>query len=81
MFKNQGALIRQSREKSGLTQGELSQKLGFTNPQFVSNWEREQSGYPNSAIKQLSKLLSIDKKDLIEAKVKDFYASVAKDAR
>jgi transcriptional regulator with XRE-family HTH domain len=41
-----GTALKKIREKSGLSQGELAKKLGYTNPQFVSNIERDACGLP-----------------------------------
>ena len=35
-----GALLKEGRMKAGLTQRQLAEKLGYTSPQYVSNWER-----------------------------------------
>lgn len=39
-MKKHSEILKQAREKSGLSQSELAKKLGYTSAQFVSNWER-----------------------------------------
>ena len=38
--KSSGEILREARSKTGMSQGELAKKMGYSNPQFVSNWER-----------------------------------------
>lgn len=35
-----GKMVKQAREKAGITQAQLAKELGFTSPQYVSNLER-----------------------------------------
>jgi transcriptional regulator with XRE-family HTH domain len=58
--------LKQSREKSGLTQLEVSQILGYSTPQFVSNWERGRSYPPIKTLKTISKLYKINPDHLFE---------------
>ena len=61
-----GALIKLARTKAGLTQLQVAKKLGYTSPQFVSNWERGDSLPPMEIFPKLATLLHIDSKELIE---------------
>jgi transcriptional regulator with XRE-family HTH domain len=58
--------LRQCREKSDLTQAEVAQKLGYTSPQFVSNWERGLECPPMKVLGRLAVLYSIDTEELFE---------------
>lgn len=52
--------LRTHREKAGFSQADVAQKLGYSTPQFVSNWERGISAPPFNALKKLAVLYSID---------------------
>ena len=53
-----GALLREWREFSQLTQKQISEEVGYSTAQFVSNWERGVSYPPIDAIKPLAKILN-----------------------
>jgi len=55
-------LLKKARESSGLSQAEVARELGYTSPQFVSNWERGLSSPPVPKLKKLCKMyqLSVD---------------------
>lgn len=38
--KSIGTFLKSRRIERGLTQAELAKALGYSSPQFVSNWER-----------------------------------------
>lgn len=44
------------REEAGLSQSTVAKKLGYSTPQFISNWERHLSLPPINAIKKMSKM-------------------------
>lgn len=49
-----------SRKKTGLTQKEVSQRLGYSTAQFISNFERGQAIPPLSKLPKLIKILGLD---------------------
>jgi len=57
-----GTLIKQAREKVGLSHGDVAGHLGYFSPQFVSNWERGLAEPPLAAWKTLCYILKIEKK-------------------
>lgn len=67
---NLGQLIREYRLKAGMTQLELSQKLGYDSMQFVSLFERGLSKVPLKVVGKLIVILNLPeakiKKHLIE---------------
>lgn len=61
-----GALLKAARINSGITQLEIAKKLGYSSPQFVSNWERGESLPPMDHFPKLANLLGISSKELID---------------
>lgn len=57
-----GALVREYRHKKGLTQLELSQKLGYESMQFVSLFERGLSKIPLKVMGKLIVILGVPEK-------------------
>lgn len=54
------------RKKRGLTQLELSSRMGHGTAQFVSNWERGISKPPRSSLRKLCKVLECDVEEVCE---------------
>ncbi len=52
-------LLKRARESSGLSQAEVARELGYTSPQFVSNWERGLSSPPVPKLKKLCKMYQV----------------------
>lgn len=56
-----GKLILNYRQSHGMTQRDLSTKLGLSSPQFISNIEREVVLMPIKMAAQISKIFKLDK--------------------
>lgn len=63
--------LRKKREESGLTQKEISDSLGYTSPQFVSNWERGVSSPPLNCLAKLVELYKMNPKEIIDIMMKE----------
>lgn len=61
-----GNFLKNRRKDLGLTQVDLGKKLGYSNGQFISNWERGLSGPPEKKINKLCRVLGVNKKWLEE---------------
>ncbi len=59
-FKKLGKLFKSNREKNGITQRQASERLGYSSPQFVSNFERGLCALPLKKIKVLIELYEMD---------------------
>ena len=70
MEKHVGERIKELRQKAGLTQAELAEKLGFQ-PQTVSNWENGTREPDISALAQLSSLFNVSLDYLLLGKVEE----------
>lgn len=53
-------VLKDLRVQSGLSQGAVAKKLGYTSPQFVSNWERAISVPPVGTVKALAKIYACE---------------------
>ena len=58
-MKRINELLKDKRVESGYTQLQLANKLGYSNPQFISNWERGICLPPIKQARVLCKLLDI----------------------
>ena len=56
-------LLKKARSEKGLSQAEVAKKLGYSSPQFISNWERGLASPPIPKLKKLCKIydLPLDK--------------------
>lgn len=59
-----GGFIKKTRMAKGLSQSELAQILGYTSPQFISDWERGVSSPPVKRLHDLAHVLGV-KVDLL----------------
>lgn len=60
-----GAFLKAKRTEMGFSQSYVSQKMGYTTPQFVSNFERGLCSPPQHKIKELMALYKISPKTLL----------------
>ncbi len=60
-----GEFLAKARVESGLSQLQLARELGYTSPQYVSNWERGICGPPLDKLYLLSKTLHISPQTLM----------------
>ena len=51
--------LKEKRARVGLTQSEVASKLGYSSPQFVSNWERGLASPPVFVLRDLTKLYKV----------------------
>ncbi|HEX7674057.1 MAG TPA: helix-turn-helix transcriptional regulator [Bdellovibrio sp.] len=59
--------LKRKRTDAKLTQGQVAEILGYTSPQFVSNWERGLAYPPIETLKRLAKIYGIDLNEVYEA--------------
>ncbi len=71
-----GSLIREHRQNLGLTQLELSQKLGYDSTQFVSLFERGLSKVPLNVLGQVIVILGIPEKKIVDTLLKAYEQNV-----
>lgn len=51
--------LKERRMKVGLTQSDVARKLGYSSPQFVSNWERGLASPPVFILRDLTKIYKV----------------------
>lgn len=71
--------LKQKRTVAGLSQGEVADKLGYSTPQFISNWERGVSRPPISVLKKLGELYKVSSEDLFEVVLNETITEVTRD--
>lgn len=74
-----GKFLQQKRQESGLSQNKVAKKLGYTTPQFVSNWERGVINPPIETLAILPKLYNFDKKELVKFLEQEIFAAIRKE--
>ncbi len=60
-------LLKRARENSGLSQADVARELGYSSPQFVSNWERGLSSPPVPKLKKLCRLYHVSMDEAYKA--------------
>lgn len=73
-----GTLIREYRLKAGFTQKDLAEKLGYTQPVFVSLIEKGASKVPLQTLGELITLLNIPEKKITKILI-DSYSQKVKE--
>jgi transcriptional regulator with XRE-family HTH domain len=58
--------LKKARAKAGLSQREVSNALGYSTAQFISNWERGVSTPPVSGIHRIARVYGIAAQELFE---------------
>ncbi len=66
-----GEYLKEKRMESGFTQSEVADKLGYSSPQFVSNFERGLCSPPVSNLKTLVKLYKISTDEVVRLIIKE----------
>ena len=62
--KHIAEVIKMASLRSGISQKELAYYLGYTSPQFVSNWERGLSNPSDKKYDELCDLLRLSRKTM-----------------
>ena len=72
-MKNNSNVIqwKELREKAGLTQRAVSDALGYSTPQFISNVERGRCRFPIQKLPRIKKLYRLSTNQLVELIIKE----------
>lgn len=63
---NLAKFLKDKRLQAGFSQGDVAKKLGYTSPQFVSNWERGLSRPPTTTLRKLAQIYNISLNEMFE---------------
>lgn len=69
-FEVLGNYLKQKRKASGLTQWEVAKELGYTSPQFISNFERGLCAPSFDTLPLLIKMYRIPQNEILELLLK-----------
>ncbi|WP_413287990.1 helix-turn-helix domain-containing protein [Bdellovibrio sp. HCB337] len=58
--------LKDKRKLAGLSQGAVAKKLGYTSPQFVSNWERGLSRPPVPTLRKIAQIYNISMNEMFD---------------
>lgn len=67
---NLSKFLKEKRLEAGLSQGTVAKKLGYTSPQFISNWERGLSQPPVATLRKIAQLYNISVNDMFDIMLK-----------
>lgn len=70
-FNSIASVVREYRTKEGLSQSELSKKVGYKNGQFISNAERGLCTIPTKKLRRISVAINCPLELLIDSKQTD----------
>lgn len=73
--------LKERRIKAEFTQHMVAEKLGYSSPQFISNWERGISNPPIETLKVLCQLYAISKDDIYEIYLQSCLVDLEKNIR
>lgn len=66
LFKVLGDFLQARRIKAGLSQGDVATKLGYSSPQFISNFERGLCAPPLNKLKMLVALYDLNGEEVMK---------------
>lgn len=73
--------LKDKRESVGLSQKQVADKLGYTTPQFVSNWERGVSSPPLKTLKKIGELYHVSPDELFKVTLETTIQQVTVDLK
>lgn len=71
LFKVLGDFLQAKRTKAGLSQGDVATKLGYSSPQFISNFERGLCAPPLNKLKLLVQLYDLNGDEVLKLMLKE----------
>ena len=80
-FDNVANLVKTARLVEGISQSDVSKKVGYKNAQFISNVERGLCSIPRKNMLPVSRVLKIDPEALLSAMVLDYSMSLGSSLR
>ncbi len=71
--------IKQKRMDADLSQKDVAEKLGYSSPQFISNWERGLSTPPIKTVKKIAELYDVSIEEFSNLLLQDTLQQVTAD--
>jgi transcriptional regulator with XRE-family HTH domain len=71
LFQVLGEFLQSKRIKAGLSQGDVATKLGYSSPQFISNFERGLCAPPLNKLKLLVQLYDLNGEEVMKLMLKE----------
>lgn len=71
------SFLKEKRTLAGFSQKQVSDALGYSSSQFVSNWERGIAYPPVSVIKKLSQMYAVNPRDFQKLMVQEMTDKLA----
>ncbi len=71
LFSVLGNFLQTKRTKIGLSQGDVASKLGYSSPQFISNFERGLCAPPLNKLKLLVQLYDLNGEEVMKLMLKE----------
>lgn len=62
--------LKDKRIEAGISQGTVAKKLGYTSPQFISNWERGLSRPPVTTLRKIAQIYNISPNEMFDVILK-----------
>jgi transcriptional regulator with XRE-family HTH domain len=75
------SFLKKKRNLAGLSQKEVSEQLGYSTPQFISNWERGMSTPPITVIKKIASLYKISIDEIFDLLLQETVNQVTLDLK
>lgn len=70
MYVDLAKFLKDKRLIAGLSQGAVAKKLGYTSPQFISNWERGLSRPPVTTLRKIAQIYNIAPNEMFDVILK-----------
>lgn len=64
--KDLAQYLKRKRGEARISQIEVAKQLGYTTPQFISNWERGVSSPPLEKLGEIARIYKIPRRELVE---------------
>ena len=71
LFEVLGSYLQTKRLKSGLSQGDVADKLGYSSPQFISNFERGLCAPPLPKLKTIINMYDLSAESVVSLMLKE----------
>ena len=78
-MKKRGSLsvfLKDRRVAAGLTQSDVARRLGYSSPQFVSNWERGLANPPVFILRDLTKMYKVAADEMFDLLLEEIRAQL-----